>query len=280
MRKTSMFRFLILLILLTLFITSCANDQENVRLTTDNSSHEESNGEPEIETRKFHAAAMHYPPLEIVENGELTGPGIEVVREVFKRMGYTDETFKISPYPWQRLLEMAKLGELDMVIDVSDTPERNEFLDLSTEPYAEYYVHFFVRKDSEINFDGDLSEMTNYTIGLVQGYSYFENICFALENDIITVDEAMTSSDNFDKLIYGRLDIIAEEKYNASTILNEKGYADEVKMLDIPIEIGQTYVGFPKVLHHDDIRDEFDRMIKEVRDDGTEEKIFKKYFDK
>ncbi|MFZ6642987.1 substrate-binding periplasmic protein [Undibacterium sp. TC4M20W] len=78
----------------------------------------------------FKLASLHYPPYEYVEQGEVKGIAVDIVKEAFRLMGHQ---VSINIYPMRRSLEMVKNGEADGIFTVFKTPEREKYIIYSNE---------------------------------------------------------------------------------------------------------------------------------------------------
>ncbi len=75
---------------------------------------------------------MDWPPFNFNVNGQPTGYSIDFMNLVASRAGLQVEY--ISGPSWQEFLDMTQSGELDVMLNLSPTPERAEYLNF-TEPY-------------------------------------------------------------------------------------------------------------------------------------------------
>ena len=277
--------FVTLLIIALLLVYGCTNEDDGKIDVDENGGGttkedvEESNGSKEELPEVVYAGAIHFPPMETIENGKFSGPGIEIVKEAFKRMGYEEEAFIIQDYPWKRILEMVKTGELDLVIDISYSDQRNEYLEYSEEQYAAYTKNLFALKETDVEFNGDLSELSDYKIGLVRGYKYGDAVVDAKDNKVIDYEEASTIHESLEKLINGRVPLIIEDHFAAELLFEELGHGDKVKMLEPAVDKTTTYIGFSRAKGITTLREMYDETIRVMKEDGTIDSIMNKYFE-
>ena len=76
----------------------------------------------------IHSASLrilteNLPPLNYVKDGALIGPSVEMVKEIQKRIGSTEE---IQVYPWARAYQIALNEENVVLFGVSHTPPRED----------------------------------------------------------------------------------------------------------------------------------------------------------
>ncbi len=114
----------------------------------------------------------NYAPFEMVVGGELTGLHIDLVYTIAQRLNIE---VNFRSVPWKRAIRMVETGEAAAITYIGRTPERERFAYfndgniLSSSSYA--FVILKSRAD-EIQYNGDLQRLQNYTIGVQHGYSY------------------------------------------------------------------------------------------------------------
>ena len=128
--------------------------------------HTEFINEPLEENNMLLVAVFDFPPYMNVSEEEISGPSIDILHEVFSRLDYEENVdYRLVVYPWIRTLELAKVGEIDIVAQILKRPERMEYLDYTNEYHADEQLVFITLKDRDINFDGTLETLKPYTIG-------------------------------------------------------------------------------------------------------------------
>jgi len=76
---------------------------------------------------------MDWPPYNFNVDGEPSGFSIDYMRLLAEQAGLEVEF--ISGPTWNEFLDMMRAGDLDVMLNIVDTPARREFL-LYTDPYA------------------------------------------------------------------------------------------------------------------------------------------------
>ena len=96
-----------------------------------------------------------YPPYEFLnEQGEPDGFNVEIMRAVAKAM---DLTVHISMYPWVDVRDSIETGEVDIVMGMYRTEERDKSVDFSVPHFISTYA-VFVRNDSKIKKVSDVMD--------------------------------------------------------------------------------------------------------------------------
>ncbi len=102
--------FVITILLLSLLFIACKGENVELDTTLDQDITDE-NLENSEEEHIIQIGAMDYPPFEYVEDGELKGPHVDIVKTALNRLNYT---YEAKDYSWNRLLEYVESGEIDI----------------------------------------------------------------------------------------------------------------------------------------------------------------------
>ena len=225
------------------------------------------------ETKTIVIGAIDYPPFEYVENGELKGPGIEIAKEAFDRMGYD---YTLDLYPWSKLLNDTRNGNIDVMLDVYYNDDRAKHLIYSKKPYGIYPQIFIAKKNRNISYN-TLDDLSNMTIGLERDYYYGDLFQEKLEEGILEVEYVGNIENNLKKLLNERIDLVAESYYSAKIYIEKNDLGNELEIIDNSFDQLISYVCFSKKNGLEDLKVEYDKTIAQMREDGRFEKILKKY---
>ncbi|MBL4786116.1 MAG: transporter substrate-binding domain-containing protein [Cohaesibacteraceae bacterium] len=210
-----------------------------------------------------------YPPLQYMENGQLTGIGAEVVRELQKRMGHVEP---IEILPWKRGYEQAKNRSGTGLFSMARTPVREDLFQW-VGPLFAANTFIFVHGDSKLKISSidDLAKLEQIvtqagganhqylqSLGLtnVLGVHDISRISHLLLNKRVT---AIMSSDLF---VARQLQDMGEDYSSIQPVVRASGWG--------------SYIGFspatsPKVLRR------WRTALKSMRDDGTLQRIQDRY---
>lgn len=219
-----------------------------------------------------------FAPISFEENGKVVGINPDILREVFKRMGYE---ITLELFPWKRAQEMVINGEADALFSPYKTPERELIYDFPDEVLLKEELSFVVPKDSDIKYDGDIKKMGKYTIGTLIGYEIFydeiEKVDY-VKNGTLKLDRTETNSQSLEKMLNKRgVDTVCNTKYVLIDALKKMGKLEQVKFLEPPYKTSNDYLAFSKKKNLKDVLDKFERTLIEVKKDGTYQKIIDKY---
>jgi len=218
--------------------------------------------------------SSNWAPYEFEEDGQIKGIGIDIAEEAFNRMGY--EVIKKN-IPFSRAIEMLEKGDVDMITNVKNTVERQNIGVFSNEPILITYTSIFVKSDSDIKFTGDVEDLRNYKIGIVRDYTYGSEVDNAIKSNLLNVEKADEYRQNIDKVLDNRLDAIIENRLVVLNALKASGNQGRLKELTIPSGETPVYGWFSKKKSTEQLINEFDKKILEIKQDGTFEKIYKEY---
>lgn len=260
----------VLMLLGLLLLYGCIREESGV--VEDRSEHTTAAERPTV--RVLVIGVIEYPPYEYLEGGYVKGPSVEIVQEVFRRMG---QPIELRVLPWSRMLHMMAIGDLDAALDVYYTPERNEYMVYPEHPTAVYPQVFFVGSDSDIKFTGSLEDMKEHTINVIRDFSYGEAFDNAVKEGTLTVVRSDSSESQMFKLANGRIDIAADTLFSGLRVAKEMGYDEQVKPLDPPFDLLYSYLTFSKESAFADLQEEYDEVLFEVYEDGTFLRIFSSY---
>ncbi|SHJ06229.1 amino acid ABC transporter substrate-binding protein, PAAT family [Malonomonas rubra DSM 5091] len=182
-----------------------------------------------------------YPPFYFfTEDDQPAGICIDIIDQVAEKMGIKVEYVS---YPWKRMLEYGRTGEVDAVLPLFQTREREQFLLFPAEALVIEENRFFTSAGSSVTYSGQLSDVTDYSIGVVDGFSYgsqFDQI--ELEHKIV--------SETLEQLIrlvaYQRVDLAIGNSKVINYTAHLMAKADQIRFLSPPVTADPLFIGFSK----------------------------------
>lgn len=223
---------------------------------------------------KLLVATSPYPPFIIYNEKDksLSGVDIEIIKEIYKRNNI-EVDFKITT--WNTSLKMVEEGLSDILPTISYNSKRENFLDF-TKSYRDTSKYIFLtRKDSNVKIS-NFNDLYKYKIGVIKDYSYSDK--FSNDKKINKI-EISNEETMFDKLIKGQVDTILINDFSA------KYYSKTNKLGNLLIEQetcfeekdSDTRLGFSKVNNLSAKIQQFEDGYKQLKEDGTIDKILEKY---
>jgi len=220
-------------------------------------------------------AAPDARPTTFLADGEPAGILVDVVTEVFRRTG---RSVDIKIMPWARCLSEARTGTVDGVFPIYRVPEREQFLTYSNEVLLPQLVVFFSRQDATTAFSGELSELRDVNIGIVRYTSYGKKFDQAVKDGTLhNIDLAHNIEANLDKLMHGRVALIANYRYGVLEAAEHLGLLAEIKEISPPIESVPSYLAFTKQRDFAKPLDDFQTALASMKQDGTYDRIIGRY---
>lgn len=143
-------------------------------------------------------------------------------------------------------------------------------------------MSLFVVDDSVISFSGDFSVLSQYHFGARQDFSYGTIYDKAVADKVITkLTLDVESEPLIRKLCTGELDILIGDQdtirylYNQVKSVEMSGVkrCKEIKYLSPNVQSTPSYLAFSKKSQLSHIRDQFDRVLTEMKQDGRYDNI-------
>ena len=181
----------------------------------------------------------NWNPYEYIEGNKAKGENVEIFESVANTLGIR---IKWKAYPWARCVHLAKQGEIDGLMSLYISKERERFLYYPDENVNIDESVFVTYKGSNVNFDGTLQSLTGENVLVARANSYGEEF-----------DEAT----NFTRKIAPNQDnvlmMIAHKRYRIGIgsrgrfekIIQEKNLGDKIIILNPPYTI-KTYFAFTR----------------------------------
>ena len=183
-----------------------------------------------------------YPPFSWYDGHAMHGSAIEIAQRAFEHAGILYEVRYVGPF--NRVLQSAKNGSIDVIAELKDTPERRDYLAFSRVAIFNNPVAVFVRNDSKLAFHEwkDLAGLHGgITLGNKFGGGFDEFLAQSL-----TVESANGIANNFAKLDLGRIDYFVNSYYPALNTLETEHKAGQFKALHPFVTESSNFVGWAK----------------------------------
>ena len=174
----------------------------------------------------------NWPPFNFFEDGRAKGFSIDYMNLLAQKTGLHIEY--VSGPSWNAFLEMMKSGNLDVMLNIVRTPEREKYL-LFTSPYANNPNTLLSRRDNQYH---SLDELTGKTVAIPKGFFYEE----ILKRDYpeIKILSVLDMLESMKAVSFGEADAALGEMavFNyllAKHMMNNVGITGEVMVGDISL---------------------------------------------
>jgi len=209
------------------------------------------------------------PPYSMVENGVQTGVTVDVVREMARRVGQSDE---FQFLPWARAQNKASQNVAYGITPLSRTPHREDKYTWVA-PIPEInndYVLVSLDKDLNIN---NLEDIVGLSVGVQRGTPAQRLLEKAGFDDIqpVTYEEQ-----NVEKLRKGRIKLWAIPRLVGKYVYSNNGHDPDELIFGYVLSKPIIYFAASKDLSDVEIK-KWKNALNSMRDDGTFEKIISKY---
>ncbi|SQB89904.1 sensory transduction protein kinase [Clostridium tetanomorphum] len=226
-----------------------------------------SNGKEEYTVLKV-AGDNNFPPFEYMdENGIYTGFNVDIMRAIALRTGFEVQFY---PMKWEEACEKLKRGEIDIIQGMKYTNEREKYYDFS-EGYLQNTQSIFVLNyNDEINSYEKLSE---HKVAIQRGDVAINNLKALWNVDIVFTRD---QEEAFNKLLSGEVDAYIGNTLTGVNYINKLNVREKIKLVDTPLNSSDYSIavrkGDTKTLKL------INEGLKEIKDNGTFEIIFRKWF--
>lgn len=210
-------------------------------------------------------------PYTYEQNGVASGFEIEIAEAVFRQINVEPVFIK---FPWKRCLSSIRSGEADALISMLKTSERKVYTRYPDEHISISKTVFFTSKNNLIPYNGSLTELKDYTIGTIMGFSYgdeFDNADYLKKDDVLDAQKLIK------KVITGRNDLGAENQAVIKAYALGLGEIETIRFLEPPIHTSKLFVGFSKINQLEAMTNEFSECLRKFKLSDEYKGILKTY---
>lgn len=210
-----------------------------------------------------------YPPFSWYDGRAMHGAAIEIAQKAFEHAGIPFEVRYVGPF--NRVLQSAKNGSVDLVAELKDTPERREYLAFSGVAIFNNPVAVFVRGDRKLAYREwkDLAGLHGgITLGNKFGGGFDEFLAQSL-----SVESANSIASNFAKLELGRIDYFVNSYYPALSYLEREHRGGQFKALQPFVTESSNFAAWAKGSPCLAKAGEFDRTLNDMLKSGEIRRI-------
>ncbi len=218
------------------------------------------------------------PPLYFQdESGKWTGLTVDLAKVLLTEAGCEGD-FRVIP--WARSLKSMGTGSLDMMMNLTMTEERKEFINFIG-PQIDETANLIIRKEIDVDIQSldDIKKLPGkigYQRGTFLGNEFEKKLKFdpAFKNkfEIIHSDEL-----NIKKLRAGRIIGFIEHTYSGITSKKEIGKGTDFKIHPFVIYKNPVYFGFSKKAVSKELLVKFQKAYDKAKSEGKFEKVLNRY---
>ncbi|MDD7306012.1 MAG: amino acid ABC transporter substrate-binding protein [Peptoniphilaceae bacterium] len=209
------------------------------------------------------------------QNNKITGFDVELARQVFKRL---DKKVKFENIDWATKEASLDRGSIDLIWNGYSINDQRKKLVAYTDSYMKNRTIVVVMADSSIK---NMADLKDKELATQQGSTAYESLDNnkAFKNSLKNKDASQY--DTFDKALrdmeVGRIQGVLGDEVLIKYYISQKG-KEKYRILDGDLGSESYVVAFRKADR--DLRDKVNKALKEVKDDGTFQKIYDKWFNR
>lgn len=188
------------------------------------------------------SAHPDYPPYHWAEGDKLVGASVTLTGRILDELGVRWEARFVGP--WPRVLKSAEYGEIDLVVSLKRTPEREAYLAFTSAPSFPNPMAVFVARARPLRFDSP-EDLVGKRGGRSAG-DRFGDVFDRFAEQRLTLEDADSLAINFAKLGAGRIDYVVTGLYTGRAQLLRSGLADRITALPRPVNEGEVRNGFSR----------------------------------
>jgi polar amino acid transport system substrate-binding protein len=181
---------------------------------------------PPLRPESLRYAVFPAPPYMIGAGDtqeSVSGIDVDIVQEIARRLQLNVEFVRCT---WERCLELAKTGDVDLISSAYKKPDREEYMRYFDRPYLESLpIAFYSLQDKNYNIQVYEDIYQFKAVGVLQGASYFERFD---KDPRVQKFEVHSQDQLFPMLLAGRLDVIAGYIPTENYRINVEGYRGKI----------------------------------------------------
>lgn len=221
------------------------------------------------ENGKLNVAVYLEPPFADLVANKLVGENIDIINLLAKSIGLKPD-FILCPFV--RCLAMLKTGQVDMLLGLSKSLDREKDLIFLNPPHSiqQQPLRFFTLKEKKLTIK-HFSDLNALLVGTLRGAAYFPLFD---ENQVIEKVELTSRKQLVNMLLKGRIDTFLEREETVLPLLSTAEYQNKFSIANYqynkPINSYIAISRQSKIKHY---ANELSQFLAEAIADGTIERI-------
>ncbi|MDP4301475.1 substrate-binding periplasmic protein [Leptothrix discophora] len=220
-------------------------------------------------TRVVFSANPDYPPYHWAEGDRLVGASVALTGRILDDLGVAWEARHVGP--WPRVLKSAEHGQIDLIVSLKPTPEREAYLVFTRAPAFPNPMAVFAAKARPVRFDSP-QDLVGKRGGRTAG-DRFGDAFDRYAEQALTLEDADSLSVNFNKLAAGRIDYVVTGLYTGRAQLLRLGLNDRIVPLPRPVNEGDVHHGFSRASPCAALVDAVNTRLAAARRDGLQGRL-------
>ncbi|WP_319585013.1 transporter substrate-binding domain-containing protein [uncultured Pseudodesulfovibrio sp.] len=202
---------------------------------------------------------------------EIKGLAVDLMLELFRR---ADAQVEMVALPFKRCLDNTRSGELDGCFMTIKNAERESYAEFS-EPYLSIPTYVYYSSERFGCFEWKRWEdFKPYRLGVQRGFKYGREFTEALKRHRLKVVEISDVAEGVGMLLLDRVDFVLTNEFRYDYLMQtHPQYQGRLSRSYKPIAVGRVYIAISKRSPNVAIIPKLNRILGEMRDDGTISRI-------
>ncbi|MGE4299835.1 MAG: substrate-binding periplasmic protein [Desulfovibrionaceae bacterium] len=213
------------------------------------------------------------PPFAVSHaDGTTGGMAAELTREVFFRLG---KPVELGLLPWRRVLRMAQQGDVDGIMLLQHSEDREQYL-VYSDPVVSLRASLYYNPTRiEQPRVRDLEDLQSRVIGLVNGYFHGAAFDCFLQTDQCRIVPAYTQEENVRRLVSGRVEMIISTDAAVGDVLERN--PDFRSRIRRCCDLGSYdyHMALSRVSPHAALMPRINEVLESMRHEGVIQRIFR-----
>ena len=219
------------------------------------------------------------PPYFMVQEGEVVGIDVDLVREAMERLGCG---LSLKKLPWARALLELRDGRVDMLSGAYRTPEREQYAYYSNVVGLVSPNILFIRRSDEARFDPvGLRELlkSDFRLGAQINVSYSDEYSALVQNpDYEKNIQYVSRRESLWKMLArNRVDGVVASRLTGLFEIQALGLSGTITPSSLVVSNKPAFFASSKASVSSEFVADFDRVLQAMLDDGTFAAIVSRY---
>jgi polar amino acid transport system substrate-binding protein len=213
-----------------------------------------------------------YFPFNYNENGDIKGFSVDVLNYFEANSKYD---FELIILPWPRALYLVEQGKVDLILTLFKTPKREQTYHFIEPSYSNEVNQLFTLMNNKFEFNGQLQQLTPYSIGILREYSYGEDFDSA---NYLHKLPALSEEVLLKLLLSERVDMVVGNPLAFNYIISKKKLKSKVKAIKPYIAITPVYLALTKKREdYQEIMQTFKQLIEQLKASPHYQELLDRY---
>jgi two-component system, NarL family, sensor histidine kinase EvgS len=218
-----------------------------------------------LSAKEFRILTEEFPPYNYTQNNEVVGISTEIMREMLKRLGHSDN-FEVMP--WSKAYHIAQEEDNIILFSTTRTPIREKLFKW-VGPLVPNNTMFFAKKDSDISLTSLDDAKKVARIGV---YKDDFGELLLREKGFDNLESVLDNKENVIKLAKGEIDLWIINDLTGRHMARGEGLSDHIKKV-FEVQKDYMYIAFSKTTPDEVVR-KWQNVLDEIKSDGSYGQIF------